>query len=106
MAGIAQDTLVRRAAGQVSCPLRDETAILNLRTDAYYGLNAVGTRVWELLAAPRRISDLRDALLAEFDVSRESCEQDLEALMADLLKADLIEVLSETVGASLDSVRE
>jgi hypothetical protein len=105
LAGVRPDPLVRRAAGQVSCPLRDETAILNLRNDTYYGLNVSGTRVWDLLAEPRRVSEITDLLVAEFDVSPEICEQDIHRLMAELQEVGLIEVLNEPAGAASQLVR-
>ncbi|HWR51695.1 MAG TPA: PqqD family peptide modification chaperone [Bryobacteraceae bacterium] len=94
-AGVHSGAVVRRAAGQISCPLRDEVAILNLTNDTYYGLDAVGSRVWDLIAAPRQVSEVRDVLLAEFEVSPERCEQDLQRLITELRGAGLIEVVSE-----------
>ncbi len=95
MDGVRSDAVVRRAAGQVSCPLRDEVAILNLTNDTYYGLDPIGSRIWDLIAAPRPVSEVRDALLAEYEVSPERCEQDLRRFIAELHGAGLIEVISE-----------
>src|SRR6202050_2019326 len=66
---------------QVSCALGDESAILNLKNTVYYGLDAVGARMWRLLQQPRSVSELRDALLDEYDVQAERCESDLLALL-------------------------
>lgn len=92
MASTYPDAVVCRAAGQVSCALGEEAAILNLRNDTYYGLDAVGARIWDLIAAPRQVSQLRDALLSEFEVSAERCEQDLQTFITELHGAGLIEV--------------
>jgi hypothetical protein len=80
---------------QVSCDLSWESAILNLKAGVYYGLNEVGTRVWNLIQEPRRVSDLRDAILEEYEVEPHRCEADIMVLLQDLLDNGLIEVRNE-----------
>lgn len=85
-------SVVAATADQVSCPLDDESAILNLKNSVYYGMNAVGTQVWNLLQKPRSVRELRDALLAEYDVEPERCERDLLDLLEKMRLEGLIEV--------------
>lgn len=85
-------SVVAASTNQVSCPLDDESAILNLKNSVYYGMNAVGTRVWNLLQQPRSVSELRDALLEEYDVEAERCEQDLLDLLEKMRVEGLVEV--------------
>jgi hypothetical protein len=77
---------------QVSCPLGEESAILNLKNTVYYGLNSVGARVWNLLQQPRTVGELRDALLDEYDVEAGRCESDLLQLLATMRSEGLIQV--------------
>jgi hypothetical protein len=85
-------SLVVATSEQVSCALGDESAILNMKNSVYYGMNAVGTRVWALLGEPRTIVQLRDALLDEYEVEPSRCEQDLLQLLEGLRTEGLIEV--------------
>jgi hypothetical protein len=85
-------SVVSASPDQVSCPLDDESAILNLKNSVYYGMNAVGTRVWNLLQKPRSVRELRDALLEEYDVEAERCERDLLDLLEKMRVEGLIEV--------------
>ena len=39
----------------MSCALGEESAILNMKNSVYYGMNAVGTRVWNLLQQPKTV---------------------------------------------------
>jgi Coenzyme PQQ synthesis protein D (PqqD) len=87
-------SIVIAAPEQVSCPLGEESAILNLKNTVYYGLNPVGTRVWDLLQKPRSIGQLRDALLEEYHVESERCERDLLDLLEKMRTEGLIEVRS------------
>jgi hypothetical protein len=77
---------------QVSCPLGDEAAILNLKNSVYYGMNPVGARVWDLLQQPRSVAELRDVVLEEFEVEPERCERDLFELLEKMRAEGLIEV--------------
>lgn len=91
-APLSLHTVVVAAAEQVSCPLGEEAAILNLKNSVYYGMNPVGARIWELLKQPKRVSELRDVLLDEYEVEQERCSADLFALLQRLREEGLIEV--------------
>jgi coenzyme PQQ synthesis protein D (PqqD) len=85
-------SVVVAASEQVSCPLGEESAILNLKNTSYYGLDSVGTVVWNLLRQPRGIIEIRDALLQEYEVEASLCERDLLDLLAKMREEGLIEV--------------
>ncbi|HXQ27320.1 MAG TPA: PqqD family protein [Candidatus Acidoferrales bacterium] len=93
-ARISVHSIVIAAPEQVSCPLGEEAAILNLKNTVYYGLNPVGARVWSLLQKPRSVGELRDALLDEYDVEAERCERDLLDLLETMRGEGLIQVTS------------
>jgi hypothetical protein len=75
---------------QVHTSLGDEAVILGLGDGVYYGLDAVGARVWSLLAAPRQVSEIVAVVTEEFDVGRERCEHDVLALLGELADRRLI----------------
>jgi hypothetical protein len=78
---------------QVSAELDGEAVVLNLRDGVYFGLNPVGTRVWSLLKeAPRSLAELRQAILAEYDVTFEQCDGDLRSLLDALKEHGLIDI--------------
>jgi hypothetical protein len=89
---LSKQSVVTVAKDQVSCNLGDEAAILNMKDGIYYGLDPVGAQVWKLLQTPRKIADIHEVLLQEYDVEPERCQSDLLALLEDLLGAGLIEV--------------
>jgi hypothetical protein len=93
-ANLSVRSIVIAAPEQVSCPLGEESAILNLKNTVYYGLNPVGTRVWSLLQQARSVGELRDALLDEYDVEAERCESDLLGLLEKMRSEGLIQVRS------------
>jgi Coenzyme PQQ synthesis protein D (PqqD) len=94
-AGLSVHSVVSASPEQVSCPLGDEAAILNLKNTVYYGLNPVGARIWTLLQQqPRTIGELRDVLVDEYDVETRRCEADLLELLDKMRSEGLIQVRS------------
>lgn len=77
---------------QIFSNLSGESVILHLGSGTYYGLDAVGTWVWEQIQQPRTVGDLCAAMLAEYEVERERCEHDVIVLLQQLAAAGLIEV--------------
>jgi hypothetical protein len=86
-------SIVVATSEQVSCALGDESAILNLKNSVYYGMDPVGSRIWNLLAQQRSVGDLRDILVGEYDVETERCERDLFALLERMRSEGLIQVV-------------
>lgn len=84
------DSVVRVSDDVLFQDLHGEAVLLNLKTGVYFGLDAVGSRVWELLAADGRLSNVLEAVTAEFDVSREQGAADLVALAAELAEHGLV----------------
>jgi hypothetical protein len=89
---ITLQSIVTIAPDQFSSDLAGEAAILSLTSSAYYGLNAVGARIWELIREPQTVQQVRDRLLAEYDVDAGRCEADLIALLQELAAEGLVEI--------------
>jgi coenzyme PQQ synthesis protein D (PqqD) len=87
-------SIVTASRQQASRQLGEETVILHFTRGMYFGLNAVGARVWALLETPTRVSDIHAAILEEFDVDSETCARDVLALLEQLSDRELIEVVS------------
>lgn len=96
---LAPDTLkfstIVAVKEQISSDLAGEAVILNMKSGIYFGLNEVGARIWALIQQPKSVRELRETLLAEYEVAPEVCDRDLVQLLQDLKTADLIEVSDE-----------
>jgi hypothetical protein len=89
---VSGDSTVVAAKDQVSSDLGGEVAILDLKAGVYYGLDAVGARIWSLIQEPITVNEIRDILLEEYEVEPERCEHDLLALLRRLADEGLVEV--------------
>ena len=81
---ISPEVLFRELAG--------EAVLLDLKSQRYFGLDPVGTRIWQLLDERRRTDGLLEAMLDEFDVEEAQLRQDLDAFLHQLTDAGLIEL--------------
>ena len=97
-APLSLQSTVMVTSEQVSCPLGDESAILNMKNSVYYGVNPVGATVWNLLKEAKTVSEIRDAILDEYDVDQVRCEKDLFALLEEMRNEGLIEVRDRMTG--------
>jgi len=68
----------------------DETVILHLGSGTYFGLDAVGGRIWQLMGEGKSLNEICDVVLDEYEVSREDIQRDIAALTKDLLAHDLV----------------
>ena len=75
-----------------------ETVILDIASEAYFGLDAVGTRVWQLMRENGQTQLVFDAMLREFEVEPDALERDLADLLARLEEAGLITLASQAPG--------
>jgi hypothetical protein len=70
----------------------DESVLLDLASEQYFGLDAVGTRVWQLLEGDPDVQAAHAALAGEYDVDAAQLEADLLALLGQLADAGLIDI--------------
>ncbi len=71
-----------------------ESVLLNLAQARYYGLDEVGTRIWQLLQEHGSARAVFDRMLQEFAVEPERLEADLEHLLRDLQNNGLVTMAS------------
>ena len=72
--------------------LQGEAVLLNLRSGIYLGLDAVGTRVWNLLQQHELLQDVLNAMLQEYEVSEDQCAKDLLRLVGEMEQQGIAEI--------------
>jgi len=81
---VPKDVLISR--------LQEESVLLNLDNESYYGLDDVGTRMLSLLNSSDSVQSAWLQLVDEYDVDREVLRDDLVSLVERLLEQGLVEV--------------
>jgi len=72
--------------------LQDESVILNLDSERYYGLDDVGTRFMSVLTTSESIEIAYERLRDEYNVDPEVLREDLIALVERLIDQGIIEI--------------
>jgi hypothetical protein len=72
--------------------LDEESVILNLDSERYYGLDDVGTRMLTVLTTSDSIESAFEKLLDEYEVDRELLRRDLTTLIDRLVEQGLVEI--------------
>ena len=93
---ISGNSIIVAASSQVSSGLGEEIIILECEKGVYFGLNGVGRVVWKKIQSPSRFEEIRDAIMREYEVSADRCEQDLMNLLHELHQQGLVEIRDET----------
>lgn len=90
---LSSQSRIAIAQHQASCDLAGETAIVNLKNGVYYGLDPVGTHVWNRLGrVTTTFGELCDGLIEEYDVEKSRLEADLRSFLRELADQGLIEI--------------
>ena len=87
------DMLVRRyriVPEATDSRVADETVILHLGNDTYYGLDPVGTVIWEGLKQGHGLTRIRDDILAGFDATQAQVEADMKRFLAHLISEGIL----------------
>ena len=73
--------------------IENESIILNLNSENYYGLDEMGRHIWlNARNHPRSIQEAFDRLLAEYDVDEQTLRADLIEFVSVLVEHGLIEL--------------
>jgi len=93
------DAMLVSFAQRVSVPadvlfreLEGESVILHLESESYFGLDHVGTRMWQLLTESESIQTAYEALLEEYEVEPERLRADLTTLLETLSDRGLVDI--------------
>ncbi|HXJ06093.1 MAG TPA: PqqD family protein [Candidatus Acidoferrum sp.] len=78
--------------------LDKESVLLNLETERYFGLDEIGTRMWQLVTTAPSIDAAYRELQREFDVEPELLRLHLTELLGRLVGNGLLQIQPENVG--------
>jgi len=74
----------------------DEVVILGVEKGVCYGLNSVGSHIWQLLIGQIRVGDICTILQSEYDIDAADCETQVLALLESLRSESLIQICGDS----------
>jgi hypothetical protein len=76
---------------QVATRIVDGEALIVLADSGQVNvLNRVGTRMWELIDGTRSVQQIADAVCAEFEVTEDQAQRDIEEFVQELIGINAI----------------
>jgi hypothetical protein len=89
-AHVTFDTILHRSEDVLFQEVGGEAVLLDLASEQYFGLDPVGTRIWELVDGKASLRDIHGTLCAEYDADAARIGEDLLGLAVRLLDAGLV----------------
>ena len=68
----------------------DETVLLDLASGLYFGVDAVGQRIWEAVADGQSLGQAAAVIAAEYEVDEVRAQQDVIEFAKDLVSRGLL----------------
>ena len=90
---IQLETVVVQAGGLIAADMDGEKAMMSVEKGKYYGLDAVGSRIWELIDQPVTVKEVTKALLEEYDMEENTCQRDVYIFLNKLYNEGLISIV-------------
>ncbi len=84
------DQLWKPSPDAFSNAVGEETVLLHVKRSAYYGLDPLGTRIWQGLNEGREPKEMCREIAAEHDVPVTQVEDDTRKFLEDLKANDII----------------
>ncbi len=92
MKEITKNSIICRSTEVVFNKLDEEIMMMSIENSEYYGLDNIGSRVWEILANPSTFSQIIEILMKEFEVTEENCFADVKEFLKSLDEKKLITI--------------
>ena len=75
----------------LSSKIDEEVILMSIEADSYFGLEPVGSLIWEMLSKqPATVSELVVQLMEEYDVQEDTCREDVLHFINDMSEKKLI----------------
>lgn len=85
-----RDLLLSIPDSLATADLGGESVLLDAASGTYFGLNDVGTRIFELAREPKTVAQIEEVLLTEYNVEPSRLRLDIEMFVTQLVERGLL----------------
>jgi hypothetical protein len=82
---------IMRHPDLLAVPMDGDLVMMSISQGNYYGVNPVGTVIWEALQAPQTPDQLCQIVVSEFAVDEATCAADVQTFIAQMLDAKIVQ---------------
>lgn len=89
------NSVVQRDPNVIDAEAGEDVVMVSIDRGEYYGVSQVAREIWRAIDNPKKVSDLIDGLVEDFNVERSLCETETLSFLEELLAERLLRVTSE-----------
>ncbi|WP_421924478.1 lasso peptide biosynthesis PqqD family chaperone [Paenibacillus luteus] len=89
---LLMEQLITQDPNNIVSDMGEEKVVLSIENGKYYNLGAMGSQIWDLIQEPVTIQHVVEALLKEYEVSKEVCEEQVLSFLSHLVEERLIQM--------------
>lgn len=72
-----------------------EIVMVSIDKGKHFGLDEVGSRIWDFIEKPLRISTIIELLVKEYNVEYEDCQKDVIQFTEQMLSLQIVDVTND-----------
>ena len=92
---INPQSIVCRTDKILFADIDEEVVMMDLEQGTYFGMDEIGSQIWNLIAEPIRVADLCSTLQETYEVSPEDCLRDAVEFLDQLNEQGLLSIQSD-----------
>lgn len=90
---IRPETIVRRNVTVAG--MNGEKAMMCMEQGKYYGVDTVGSQIWEMLDRPMAVQELTEELTKQYEVAEALCRRDIILFLRKMHKKGLVSFVQQ-----------
>ena len=86
-----QEITYKRNPELLAVDMDGETVMMDMISGNYFGINAVGSYIWEILEAEHTLDEILKSLESQFETSEsDTVQEDIVGFLSDMVEQKLI----------------
>ena len=83
-------TVIARNPDIIHSVMDDEIVMMGVEQGSFFGIDRIGSHIWNLLETPMKVEDLLAKLVLEYEVEYGQCKEDTLLFLNEMLKNKVI----------------
>jgi len=92
MMTITTNSIIKRSPEIVYSDMDGETVMMSIEQGSYFGIDAIGSHIWNVLEEEISVEALCARLCEKYDVEESQCQQDVIRLLEKMQEHNIIEI--------------
>tara|TARA_R110002167_G_scaffold81044_3_gene222176 strand:- start:615 stop:890 length:276 start_codon:yes stop_codon:yes gene_type:complete len=89
---INETSIIQRNDGIVETEIDGELVMMSIENGAYYGLDSIAKRIWQLIETPSSVESICNKVLQEYEVEKSQCLHELLEFLNAMAKQNVIKL--------------